>query len=102
MPNGALVTPNTSMVLEGIHLDGAVIGCAYGLNPPHISMQDNNFTMALLLTDMLKSSGIMNGGAKVMITNIPTDKKKTIHESLCEAVQDSGVTVAYDGYFVNV
>ncbi len=101
-PNGALITPETSMVLEGIHLDGAIIGCAYGLGAPAISMQDNSFDMALILKDMLLSSGIMNGGAKIMLTNIPTDKKRTIHEQLCEAAEESGVGIAYDGYFVNV
>ncbi len=101
-PSGALITPNTSMVLQGIHLDGAIIGCGGGLMPPSVSMQDNNFDMALIVKDMLTSSGIMNSGAKIIITNIPTDKKKTLHEDMCELSEEKGVTIAYDGYFVNV
>ena len=54
------------------------------------------------LKDILVSGGMGADNIKIVLSHIPTDRKRSVHDELASAAKAYGIYVAYDGYFFSV
>lgn len=89
--------------LSNLHIDAVITECALENSPScFASVYHNNASAVKTVRDILVNSGISSPGVKFVLTHIPTDRKRSVHDELSSAVSGSGMSVAYDGYFFSV
>ena len=90
-------------VLKEVKLDCVVAECA---------LEYKDFTVANMfhqskdslaaIKKVFLSSGSVTEGTRFLLTHIPSDRKRAIHEELSLLAGELGMTVTYDGYFANI
>ncbi len=101
--DGGCVNYGAWKVLSMLKLDAVIAECALELKPVSpLSMHHNGLEGVKFMRELFLSSGTASGGTRFLLTHIPTDKKRSVHEELSAAAAELGMTVAYDGYFFNV
>ncbi len=89
--------------LSGLKIDAAIIECALENSEATYALTyHNNASAIITLKDILISGGICEATSKFVLTHIPTDRKRSVHDELASAVRPYGMSVAYDGYFFSV
>ena len=101
--DGAFINATAMEVLREVTLDAAILDCALG-NEPYSdkSVNHNNLDMVRTIYDVFMASGTANENTKFILSHIPTQKKRFIHDEMCEATAESPFKVAYDGYFLGI
>lgn len=90
-------------LLKKIKLDAVIMDCALELSPTtEASMHHNNLSALKTVREIFTGSKILSPQGRFILSHIPTDKKRSIHDELSEAAREGGMTVAYDGYFFTV
>ncbi len=101
--DGGLLNFGAWESLSEIKTDAAILDCA--LETKKISgesMFHNNIDGAKYIKDILRSSCGTNENLKIILTHIPSDRKRSVHEELSEIAKEDSMTVAYDGYFFSI
>ena len=89
--------------LAELKIDAVIIDCALEAScASFASTHHNNLDAVKTVKDILISGKISEPGVKVVLTHIPSDRKRPIHDELSEAASKYGMSVAYDGYFFSV
>lgn len=89
--------------LAELKLDAVIIDCALETSATSFaSTYHNNLEAVKTLKDILIAGKISEPGVKFVLTHIPSDRKRPIHDELSEAARKYGMSVAYDGYFFSV
>lgn len=89
--------------LSQLKIDAVIAECALDTSEDvYATVYHNNANALKSLKNILVSGGICDTGCKFILTHIPTDKKRPIHDELTAAVRSYGMFVAYDGYFTSI
>ena len=89
--------------LSQLKIDAAIIDCALENSEPSFALTfHNSAVMAKLIRDVLISGGICEQTSKFVLTHIPSDRKRSVHDELTAAVRAYGMSVAYDGYYFSI
>ncbi len=89
--------------LKQLSVDAVITDCAEELRDTTFAVTyHNNLNSAKVIKDILISSGIAKENLKFVLTHIPSDRKREIHDELSLAAKSYGMSVAYDGYFFSV
>ena len=89
--------------LATLKIDAVIIDCALEVGTASFaSTYHNNFEAVRMLKDILIAGKISEPGVKVVLSHIPSDRKRQIHDELSEAAREYGMSVAYDGYYFSV
>ena len=89
--------------LSGLKIDASIFECALENSAATYALTyHNNASAIITLRDILISGGICEPTAKFVLTHIPSDRKRSVHDELASAVRPYGMSVAYDGYFFSV
>ena len=89
--------------LSQLKIDAVIAECALEIaETSYASTFHNNALSAKMLRDILVSGEICSPSSKFVLTHIPTDKKRSVHDELASAVRAYGMSVAYDGYYFSV
>ena len=90
-------------ILSSLKINSCILDCAIADGDATFALTyHNNLNSAKLIKDILIGSGICESNAKFVLSHIPTDKKRSIHNELTDVANEVGMTVAYDGYFWSV
>lgn len=81
------------LVLDGGLADAPVSGMLY----EHLNLDTARF-----LREVLLSTGTLTERSRVLLAGLPTDKKRKLHEELLASLENSPITLPYDGYFLTV
>ena len=101
--DGAWINASAWKVLREIKLDAVILDCAAGLDGySEACVNHNNLKMASDIRDIMLSAGVCEENTKFILSHIPTDKKRSIHEEMCMAVEETPFRIAYDGYFLGI
>jgi hypothetical protein len=101
--DGGGINFNAWKTISQLKIDAVITECALELSEAsYASTYHNNIGAAKLLRDILISGSISDGGVKFVLTHIPSDRKRPIHDELSSAARSLGMSVAYDGYFFSV
>ena len=84
-------------------LDAVILDSALADSPatPALMYHGSLDTLSTVKNIML-SGGAANDKTKFILSHIPSDKKREMHEELSEKAAELGMTVAYDGYFTSI
>lgn len=101
--DGAMIAPGAWQILKECKLDVCVLECALA-NDGYSGecFNHNNLEMALKIHEIMLAAGVATEQTKFILSHLPTSKKRTIHEEMCEAVENTPFKVAYDGYFLGI
>jgi hypothetical protein len=82
-------------------IDALILDCAEKDAPYSAKcMQHGNFLEAQKTRAILLDAKIAGSDTKFILSHIPSDRKRAIHEELTALAKPCGFTVAYDGYFL--
>ncbi len=101
--DGGGINFNSWKTLAQLKLDAVIIDCALeAAETSYASTYHNNFGAVKTLKDILVSGAISEPTVKFIITHVPTDRKRSIHDELSSLAKSFGMSVAYDGYFFSI
>lgn len=90
-------------VLSQMKIDAVIADCALELaETSYASIYHNNIHSAKSLKDILVSGNVAEPTVKFVLTHIPSDRKRPIHDELSSQARNFGMSVAYDGYFFSI
>ena len=90
-------------LLKRLRVDVAVFDCALADAEPSCAiMEHGTLSSVSLCREILSSAGVLSERSRVVLSHIPSDKTKSVHEELSEGASELGMTVAYDGFFLTV
>lgn len=86
--------------LKNLKIDTAILDCALEAREySEKNMYHGNLFEAIKIKSILTDAKICAHDSKFILTHIPTDRRRSVHEELSEKAKANGFTVAYDGYF---
>ena len=89
--------------LSQLKIDAVIAECALeNAETSYASTYHNNLSAVKVLRDVLISGGIGGENIKFVLTHVPSDRKRSVHDELASAAKSYGMYVAYDGYFFSV
>lgn len=98
--DSAGITPPAFKMLKEERIDTAILECALeNKDYSAKSMSHSNFQEAIKTRKILTDAKICREDSKFILSHIPTDRRRSIHEELTQIAKNNGFTVAYDGYF---
>ena len=101
--DGGGINFNAWKTLSQLKLDAVIIDCALELSDAsYASVYHNNVHTVKTLKDILISGNISEPTVKFILTHIPSDKKRPIHDELASFAKSFGASVAYDGYIFSI
>ncbi len=65
-------------------------------------LQHGSFETNKMARSLMISLGAASDKTRFILSHIPTDRKRSVHEELTELAKNSCLTVAYDGYFFTI
>lgn len=100
--DGGLINFTAWKVLSQIKPDAVILDCALELkSTSSASVFHNGIEGAKVVKDIIFSiSDTQN--AKIVLSHIPSDRKRSVHDELSECAREYGMSVAYDGYFFSI
>ena len=101
--DGGGINFNAWKTVSQVKLDAVIADCALELSETsYASTYHNNIQAAKNLKDILVSGAISEPTVKFILTHIPSDRKRPIHDELSAIARGFGMSVAYDGYFFSI
>lgn len=101
--DGGGINFNAWKILSQLKLDAVIADCALELSETsYASTYHNNIQAIKSLKEILVSGAICEPTAKFILTHIPSDRKRPVHEELSSVARSLGMSVAYDGYFFSI
>ncbi len=98
--DGGFVSYDAWKVIREVRLDGVIADCALANMPiSPLSMHHNNIEAVKKMKELFICAGVAGDNIKFLLSHIPTDKKRSIHDELTPIAQEYGLTLAYDGYY---
>lgn len=101
--DGGFFHKRTFNILKSLHIDCVIFDGALEMEAPsEKNLIHNDIETIIRMKAILEGSGITAEKTKYIISHIPTDKKREIHEEIAPEVSKLGIVLAYDGYFTRV
>jgi hypothetical protein len=101
--DGGGINFNAWKTVSQLKIDAVIADCALELQETsYESTYHNNLNAVKVLRDILVSGGICQTEAKIVLSHIPSDRKRSVHDELALAARGYGISVAYDGYFFSI
>ena len=90
-------------LLKRLHIDVAVLDCALGIAEPSANiLEHGSLASATVCREILASAGVLGDQSRVILSHLPSDKTRSIHDELSAEASALGMSVAYDGFFLTV
>ncbi len=90
-------------ILKTVRLDGVIFDGALEMSlPTERNLSHNDIDTIIKMKAILDEAKITAEKTKYIISHIPTDKKRELHEEIAPEVSKHGIILAYDGYFTRV
>ena len=66
------------------------------------NLYHNDINTLARIKRIYEQNGVANEKTKFILSHVPTDKKRDIHDELTPIAAKLGMIVAYDGYFARI
>lgn len=100
--DGGLINFTAFKLLSLIKPDAVIMDCALELKETSsASVYHNGIEGAKLVRDILSSTSAEQN-VKFVLSHIPSDRKRSVHDELSARAGEYGMSVAYDGYFFSI
>lgn len=101
--DGGGINFNSWKTLSQLRVDAVIADCALEVSETsYSSTYHNNVAAVKTIKDILISGNISESNVKFVLSHIPSDRKRPIHDELSSVAQEYGMYVAYDGYYWSV
>lgn len=101
LAHGGILPASVLHAIRDVKFDLLVANCPLLDTPPTEEIyRHGSLTVWRLMRDVLLSSGNLGERSRFLLTSLPTDKRRSVHDELSALVADERMTVASDGYFL--
>lgn len=101
--DGGWINPRAWNLLTSSALDAVICDTAEEAKPTSAaSVYHNDIHTVARIKQIFLDSGIAGEKTKFVLSHIPSDKKRSIHEELSPIAKQYGMILSYDGYFFTV
>lgn len=101
--DGGWINGRAWNVLKLIKLDAVICDAALEMEEAsEKNLYHNDLGTLARIKSIYEQNGVTNEKTKFILSHIPTDKKREIHEELTPIAAKMGMIVAYDGYFARI
>ena len=98
--DGGYINYDAWRVIKEVRLDGVITDCALENTPiSKECMYHNNIDAVKTMKELFSASEIAGEDTRFILSHIPSDKKRQIHDELLPIAREYGLSVAYDGYY---
>ena len=101
--DGGFLHSDAYKLISELKFDAVIMDTAEELLPPRAElMKHGSYETNRIIKGILTSAGAASDRTRFILTHIPSQKKRSVHEELSERAAEDGFSVAYDGYFANI
>ena len=101
--DGVWINGRAWNVLKLIKLDAVICDAALELQEAsEKNLYHNDIGTLARIKRIYEQNGVANEKTRFILSHVPTDKKREIHDELSPIAAKLGMTVAYDGYFARI
>ena len=101
--DGGYINDTAYSILRQVTLDAALLEMALADGAPTSSLLMHNDALAVArIKAAFDGDGISNEKTRFILTHIPTDAKREMHNELSAEAAKLGMSLAYDGYFARI
>ena len=101
--DGGWINGRAWNVLKLVKLDAVICDAALEMEEAsEKNLYHNDLGTLARIKSIYEQNGVTNEKTKFILSHIPTDKRREIHEELTPVAAKMGMTVAYDGYFARI
>ncbi len=101
--DGGWINEKSFRILKHITLDALVVDAALeAAAPTEANLYHNDIHTLAKIKEIYTASGIVNEKTKFILSHLPSDKRRPLHEELTPIADEYGMILAYDGYFTRV
>ncbi len=101
LPQGGILPASVLRALNGVVFDLLIANCPLLDAPPTEEIyRHGSLTVWRLMRNVLTASGNLGERSRFLLTALPTDKKRSIHDEISALAAEEKMTVASDGYFL--
>ena len=101
--DGGWINGRAWNVLKLVKLDAVICDAALEMEEAsEKNLYHNDLGTLARIKSIYEQNGVTNEKTRFILSHIPTDKRREIHEELTPVAAKMGMTVAYDGYFARI
>ena len=101
--DGGWINGRAWNVLKLVKLDAVICDAALEMEEAsEKNLYHNDLGTLARIKSIYEQNGVTNEKKRFILSHIPTDKRREIHEELTPVAAKMGMTVAYDGYFARI
>ncbi|MBQ8689440.1 MAG: hypothetical protein IJ515_03655 [Clostridia bacterium] len=101
--DGGWINGRAFNVLRHARLDAIIFDTALeAAAPSEKSLYHNGIYTLATVKAIFESCGMIHEKTRIILSHIPTDKRRSIHDELSPIAAKYGFTLSYDGYFARI
>lgn len=101
--DGGFINEQAFNILRQTALDAVICDAALGdRSVSRENFHHNDIHALARVKALYESEGITGEKTRYILSHLPTDKRRSIHEELSPIAAKYGMTLAYDGYFARI
>ena len=101
--DGGFINERAFRILKHITLDAIITDTALdSAAPSEQNLYHNDIHTLARMKAIFESAGTVNEKTKFILSHLPSDKKRQVHEELSPIADEYGMILAYDGYFTRI
>ena len=101
MLDGGFINKRAYNILRHITIDCVILDTALDISDKtEKCLYHNDIETAARIKGVFESAGISGERTKYLLSHVPTDKKREVHDELLPIAAKYGMTLTYDGYFL--
>ncbi len=101
--DGGFINSDAWRVLKELYLDAVIMDTAAELAPPSDKLlYHSGYSMNCAIRGILLSAKVAGDNTRFILSHIPSPRRRSVHEELSALAKEEGLTVAYDGYYLNI
>jgi len=101
--DGGFIHYDAFRILKELKLDAVIMDTAAELAPPTEKLTyHSGYAMNSAIRGIFLSAKIASESTRFILSHIPSPRRRSVHEELTALAKEDGLTVAYDGYYLNI
>ena len=101
--DGGFINEAAFRILKQVSLDAIIADAALEALPPcEQNLYHNDIHTLARIKSLFTASGIVTEKTKFILSHLPSDKRRALHDELTPIAEENGMILAYDGYFTRI
>ena len=101
--DGGWINERAWRILKHISLDAIITDAALETaEPSEENLYHNDIDTLKRIKSLFSAHGVVTEKTKFILSHLPSDKRRAVHDELTPIAEECGMILAYDGYFTRI